>query len=599
MHKKTSPNPITRRQLSHTRIRFVLALATGLIGITNMLSVFFPKLDWDMLLGTWQTDGIRGAHKLIVVAGFFLLMLTRGLLRGKSEAWCASIILLLLSASLYIVGHGQIITTQIIITLLIGLLIILLVLFARFFCAKSDPPSVWRGYIALLVGLGIVTLYTIGGFYVLYDQFEPLADNLGIDEVIFRLLTNTHLHLTHGTTAFLFGRALPLLCFSSVLYGIVTILRPVTAALFPNAQEQQQASRLAHIYGSNSIAYFALTEDKSHFFSASGQTVISYVLQRDVAVVVGDPIGPSEEMLEAIIRFENFCQEQDWTIVFWQTSDQYTSLYRRAGLRLLKIGEDAIIYPATFTLAGKAMANVRSSAKRAEKEGLHVIFSHGSFEDAQYTAQMTHISRAWLATKGQAEMGFSMGYFTTQGESEVIYALAVDSNDKVHAFVTFVPIYGRHGWGLDLMRRAEQAAPGTMELLLARTIEHLARNGAEVVSLGLAPMSNVSETQATFLESSLASLNLRFGNPEKNRSLFNFKKKFQPQWESRYLVYSSTLTLPKVGWAIYQAHYHNTSLLREGFRLLKQWLIKHYYAGRTLADFAGTAKQASTGGLLP
>jgi len=31
-----------------------------------------------------------------------------------------------------------------------------------------------------------------------------------------------------------------------------------------------------------------------------------------------------------------------------------------------------------------------------------------------------------------------------------LYALAVDASNRVHAFVSFVPIYGRHGWGLDL-----------------------------------------------------------------------------------------------------------------------------------------------------
>ena len=67
---------------------------------------------------------------------------------------------------------------------------------------------------------------------------------------------------------------------------------------------------------------------------------------------------------------------------------------------------------------------------------------------------MEQISATWLASKGGSEMGFSMGHFDPQGDTEQLTALAVDNDNKVHAFVTFVPFYGRHGWGLDLMRRA-------------------------------------------------------------------------------------------------------------------------------------------------
>src|SRR5436309_7216006 len=160
-------------------------------------------------------------------------------------------------------------------------------------------------------------------------------------------------------------------------------------------------------------------------------------------------------------------------MVFWQVRDTTGELYRKAGFRLLKIGEDAVVNTQAFTLKGGAMANVRSSAKRAEKDGVHIILYYGEVTNLDYVSQMDQISRDWLSHKGGSEMGFSMGHFDAHGDAEQLYALAVDKANKVHAFVSFVPIYGRHGWGLDLMRRAESSAPGTMELLLARTIEEM------------------------------------------------------------------------------------------------------------------------------
>ncbi len=573
-------------------IRLFIALATGLTGVANMLSAIVPRPNWDTLFGAWPADVHHGVHKLVIVVGFFLLMLLYGLMRGKRGAWWTAIILLLLSAFLHVLSGGQVLTT-----IMTGALIALLAVFSHSFRARSDPPSIWRGYIALFAGLGIVTLYTIGGFFFLYDQFEPLIDRDGIDQVLLRLLTHAHLHLTHGTQAFFFERALPVLCLSAMLYGIGMILRPVAAVFFPNEQERQGASALTRLYGSNSISYFTLTAEKSYFFSASRTSMISYVLEGNIAVVAGDPIGPDAEMLSIIRQFMTFCQEQDWRVVFWQVRDTLTDLYRGVGLHLLKIGEDAIITTRTFTLAGKAMANVRSSAKRAEKEGIHVVCSHGLVQDPEHLSEMAQISRAWLASKSGAEMGFSMGHFDTQGDSEKVYALAVDDANRVHAFVTFVPIYGRNGWGLDLMRRAEWAAPGTMELLLARSIEYLKQEGADIVSLGLAPQSHVNGTDHTFLGTSIDFMAHRFGNSSKNLSLFNFKKKFQPCWENRYFAYSNSLTLPKIGWALYHAHQHNLSLLTICYRLLKNRQAKHQGTRRRIADLTSAPGSSASGGL--
>ena len=88
-------------------------------------------------------------------------------------------------------------------TALIAALVLLLIVFARHFQARSNPPTILRGYISLLAGLGIVTLYSIGGLFVLYDQFESLIDRLGPIDVLLRLLTNLHpLQLSYGTQAF-------------------------------------------------------------------------------------------------------------------------------------------------------------------------------------------------------------------------------------------------------------------------------------------------------------------------------------------------------------------------------------------------------------
>jgi phosphatidylglycerol lysyltransferase len=550
---------------ARTMVRNAVGLATGMVGIADMLSIVVPKLNWDILLGAWTIDGLHGAQKLTVVVGFFLVMLSSGLLRGKVQAWRITLALLTLSFFLHILRGGSKLATLV----ALALTIVLLVLY-RFFRARSDPPSLRRGYLVLILGLGIVASYTIGGLLFHLDRFVPLIDRFGITGVILGMLTHTHLHFPHDTQAFFFESALPVLCVGAVLYGMVMILRPVAKTVLSNAKERHVVASQIRIYGKNSISYFALSEEKVYFFSASRKVVIAYVLEGNVAVVAGDPIGPESGLAGALQEFKEFCYQQDWTMVFWQVRNDLVDLYRSLGLHLLKIGEDAVIDPQTFTLKGGAMANVRSSAKRAEKAGVQVVFARGQVQDIEQLVQMVQLSQRWLAQKGGSEMGFSMGQFDPAGDPEQIVGLAIDPCNRVLAFVTFVPIYGRQGWGLDLLRRDEHGAPGTMELLLARSIEYLKRCGADMLSLGLAPLSNTLNEDGSVLGNSIDVLTHRFGNPSKNQSLFTFKKKFQPTWESRYLVYHHTLTLPKIGWALYKAHQEDATLLKTIRRSLQE-----------------------------
>ncbi|GHO43608.1 bifunctional lysylphosphatidylglycerol flippase/synthetase MprF [Ktedonospora formicarum] len=534
-------------------VRYILAFVTGLVGVSDMLSVFMPKISgllqlwsWPMMLSRTQLR----AQMLTVVVGFFLIMLSYGLARGKRQAWGISIALLLISAIfLHVLRGGSILAT-----LTALALALLIACSARFFQARSDPPSLVRGYIALLLGLGIVVFYAIGGFLALFGDLEPISQRIGFTGLILHIFTRAHLHVPITSPAFIFAPILRVLCLSAVLYGMSKIFRPVASVFLPERHDRHKVWELTRLYGRSSISYFALTDEKSYFFTASRRIVISYVLVGSTAVVVGDPIGPEAELPGALSEFMEYCTTQDWAAVFWQVRSELLTQYRAVGLYPLKIGEDAILNLQSFTLKGGAMANVRSSAKRAEKESIRVVFYQNQVTDAECLLQMEAISQRWLDERGGSEMGFSMGHFDPLGLGEQIYAVAVDERNSVHAFVSFVPIYSRNGWGLDLMRRAEQPAPGTMELLLVRSIEYLKNMGATMMSLGLAPLSNVNIDDDTFLGTSIDFLTTRFGDPAKNQSLFNFKKKFHPVWESRFLVYSGALSLPKIGWALYRAH---------------------------------------------
>ncbi len=316
----------------------------------------------------------------------------------------------------------------------------------------------------------------------------------------------------------------------------------------------QKALRLTTTYGYNTLATFALGPQKQRFFSSNGKAFISYVLQGHVVLVIGDPIGPVHELPLVLTEFLTFWRARHKTIAFWQAREELLDLYRAHSLHMLKIGEDAIIDVQHFTLKGSKLANVRTSIRRAEKSAIHVVFYKGENICKTHQEQIARISQAWLARKGGSEMGFSMGRFEPGSATPQFTALAFDLQGTLHAFITFIPIYGRNGWSLDLLRRDEQATPGTMELLIVRSLEHFKACGNTIVSLGLAPLNNSNQCPSSTLHRLGSTLLQHSRKFQHFQTLTSFKQKFRPAWENRYLIFSHQFCLPQIGMALHKAH---------------------------------------------
>ena len=327
-----------------------------------------------------------------------------------------------------------------------------------------------------------------------------------------------------------------------------------------------------------------------HFLAPGEEGLVNYRLESNVAVVLGDPVCAPEASERVTRSFLDFCALRNWRVAFYQTYPDHLSTYRALKLRAFKIGEEAIIHPQTFTLNGSAMANVRISARHAERDKIVIHWYEGA-PPAEVMQQLEQISDAWLKLKaGQhtSEMGFSMGRLDelpatakradtlasisplSSGSHKiaprVVTGVAITSSGKPCAFVTFIPVYGslftnvatpgnqsemqNWGWTLDLMRRAPDAPPGVIELLLVRAIERFRSCGAQIVSLGMVAMAD-SHQEMTHGQQQLASfITDRLHLLESRRTLFKFKQKFHPCWESRYIVTSTTLALPKIALAI-------------------------------------------------
>jgi len=599
---ETHPPSRIRESSGIKTLRIVVAAAVALMGVINGFAVLQPIRVGRLVFlismleqfapftpSLWPVA--QTGRTVALLLGFFLCIVALGLWRGKRRAWQFAAVLLPLSALAHLVKGLDVEEAA------LALALWLLVLGGKpYFRVESDPWRARQGVILLLLGFVLLLIYSVGGFYLLQGEMlssSTVAGNLrNLLERILDLPAPELVPLTRRASWFL--QSLPWLSAAALLTGMVALLRPVSVRwwmLYQGkrlAQSRQKVVELVYRYGGQTLSFFALAPGMLHYLDREREGVISYRLAGNVAVTLGDPICAPAAFERLTADFLTFCESQDWRVAFFQAHPDYLPLYHKLGLRTFKIGEEAIIDPQTFTLAGSAMANVRTSCRRAEREGVSLTWYEG-VPPEDVMSQLRQASGEWLERKGgkyATEMGFSMGRLDglvdmcrcaeevvssitfqrgepVTGLPRLVTGVASRMDGQVCAFVTFTPIYGsqisqpehiRRGWAIDLMRRTPDAPPGIMELLIVRSIERFRDKGAHVVSLGAVAMADTRQ-EMTAGQKQLANFafeHLRF--LETHRSLLRFKQKFQPCWESRYMAVSTTLALPKIALALLRVH---------------------------------------------
>lgn len=355
------------------------------------------------------------------------------------------------------------------------------------------------------------------------------------------------------------------------------------------AQVDQPEAKLVRYYGAHTLAFFGLSSENLHFLAPYGEGLVNYRLANNVAIVLGDPVCAPEACEQVTRSFLNFCALHNWRVAFYQVYPASLDTYRALKLKLFKMGEEAVLDPQAFTLNGSALANVRTSCRRAEREEVTIHWYEGELPP-EVRQQIEHLSNAWLESKAgkhASETGFSTGrldelnYAVARAEllasipplsngaqqsvPRFVTAVAMTGSGQPCAFTTFTPVYGSPtidetgpessawGWTLDMMRRRSDAPPGVIELLLVRSIERFRSRGAHILSLGLVAWSDTRQEMTSAQRQIVSFITDHLHLLESHSSLFKFKQKFHPRWESRYIVASGTLALPKIALAVFSA----------------------------------------------
>lgn len=337
------------------------------------------------------------------------------------------------------------------------------------------------------------------------------------------------------------GAAAVLLMFAAVRLFRSAPHTPETA----NSNELAQAATIVK-NSRSTVSNLALLGDKSFLFTPDRSAFIMFAVESRSWISMGDPVGPESAWPELIWRFREVSDRYGGWPVFYQATPEHLPYYLDLGLTLTKLGESARVPLATFSMEGSRRKEERYTLRKMEKAGLSLAFLSAE-QAAERFDEFNAVSEAWLAEKNTREKGFSLGYFNETYLRHFTMAV-VTKGANIVAFSNLWQSADHEELSIDLMRYDPRSAPhGVMDYMFLQLLLWGREQGYRWFDLGMAPLSGFeSRAQATMWHR-LAAFLFRHGEHFYNfQGLRQYKEKFDPVWEPRYLASPGGLALPKV-----------------------------------------------------
>ncbi len=537
--------------LSEENLVHAVALLTAVMGVVNVISAVTPSLiDRIRLLTQYSPfTVVRGGHLASALAGFALLLLSTGLWRRKQMGWLLTLSILILSIPIHLL-KGLDYEEAVSAALLAGLLVYL----RHHFHARSDAPSMKQGLQVLLAALVFTLIYGVVGFYLLDHHFKI---NFGFWAAVRQtvvMFTEFYDPGLQPVTRFgrYFADSIYVISAATIGYALLMILRPVLNHPSQTEDESSRAWEIIRAHGRTPLARYALFDDKLFFFT-SGGSLISYVVENRIALALGDPIGPVQDVGPAVAAFKELCSQNDWLPAFYQVLPDYLAIYKSSGLDALLIGHEAIVDLSCFTLEGSENKTLRNSYNKMVRNGYRYDVIQPPYS-VRMLHELNYINNDWLTMHRAVEMRFSLGWFDEGYLNTCPILLVRDREGFIEAFANLVTEPQAKEIAVDLMRYRQHSESGLMDFLFVSLFQWAHQQGYAMFNLGLSALSGVGEhSDDPIIERALNFIYQNVNRIYNFRGLHSFKEKFHPVWAQRYLIYLGTPSLPSISAALFRA----------------------------------------------
>ncbi len=491
----------------------LLLLAGALLLFSGATPALKDRLQWMEYLIPLPI--MEFSHLLGSIVGVVLLLLSQAVRRRIDVAYFATIVMLVLGiiASL---GKGLDYEEA----LILGIMLISFIPTKKHFYRKSallqlDFSKQWL-VLAMMVVLGSAWL----GFFS--HKHMEYSNQLWWQFAL------------HGDASRFLRSLVATVVVIAGLVGYRLFTRTAFSLVLPTTADINRAEMIIK-KSSDTSTYLALTGDKYLLWSETRNSFLMFDVTSQYWVAMGDPIGETEELEELTWQLLTLADRHNAKIAFYQVSTKHIPLYLELGLALIKLGEEARVPLASFSLEGSKRSGLRQAYNRMFRDGV-------SFEIIPAAAlntilpQLQQISNHWMEDKKAREKRFSLGFYNEDYLRRCEVAV-VKKAGEIIAFANIWQLENKEELSIDLMRYEPGAPNGVMEFLMVSLMLWGKQNEYQWFNLGMAPLYGLEKHPLASLWNKIGNTVFRFGHEFYNfEGLYQYKNKFGPKWQPRYLA---------------------------------------------------------------
>jgi phosphatidylglycerol lysyltransferase len=311
------------------------------------------------------------------------------------------------------------------------------------------------------------------------------------------------------------------------------------------ARRENRADDLTRIYpllrryAWNATAYQIVNPGIQHWFSEAGDAVIGYMTRHRVRVVAGAPVCPEERLADVVAEWNADaarCHER--SCYFGAAGRVFGLLSVNPRYSVVALGAQPVWNPQEWPEPARMRSSLRAQLSRARNKG--VMVREWTPREAEGHPELRRLLDEWLAGKPLPPMRFLVQPETLETLTDK--RLFVAERDGIPiGFLNAAPIPTRAGWLTEQFVRGRSAPNGTVELMLDTMMRTVARDGAQYVTMGLAPLSeagwNPKEINPIWLRWAAAWARAHGRRFYNFGGLEAFKAKMNPrEWEPIYAI---------------------------------------------------------------
>lgn len=236
--------------------------------------------------------------------------------------------------------------------------------------------------------------------------------------------------------------------------------------------EQSNVDLLAR-FADDPSAVLGLDDDTEHFTVPHLEGFVAYRRCGRWLLQIGGAYAAETDRMPLLRAFFGYAEQHRRQVLAVQLQQRDAQDAWRLGCTVNQLGASYALAVDTFTLRGRHFMQLRNKISRARRAGVTVEQTAYGELAATDRERLRILDDEWLAAKRAKPLRFMVGRLG--GRAETLRRLVLARLDgRIVGYLSLSQVFGsRPGWLHELSRRAGDAPPGVMEVMVADSLNRL------------------------------------------------------------------------------------------------------------------------------